>query len=172
MCRRIRCEQCQKPSFAGCGKHVEVVLKDVALEDRCQCASEAKKAAGQACNDVSVSQPTAAQVALSTTQDIRPDAAAETTPVQGSPFSSPFSTRPVRRPSNRPSDVVPAGTSSAFSAAPPAACAIPAAPKPPRLSTPPAAPANETRPAPANANTSQTSPFSSPFSKRPSRRVA
>ncbi len=42
MCRRITCDVCGKPSFAGCGLHVESVLKDVPPSERCQCrATEA-----------------------------------------------------------------------------------------------------------------------------------
>jgi hypothetical protein len=37
MCRRVECETCHKPSFAGCGRHVEDVLRDVPAEDRCRC---------------------------------------------------------------------------------------------------------------------------------------
>ncbi len=37
MCRRITCPQCGKPSFAGCGLHVEQVLGDVPPEERCRC---------------------------------------------------------------------------------------------------------------------------------------
>lgn len=39
MCRRIVCPQCKKPSYAGCGKHVEEVLGDVPPAERCRCAS-------------------------------------------------------------------------------------------------------------------------------------
>ena len=38
MCRRIQCETCGKPSFAGCGMHVEQVLADVPKAERCRCA--------------------------------------------------------------------------------------------------------------------------------------
>lgn len=41
MCQRILCELCQKPSYSGCGKHVEQVLRGVPLEGRCQCMSHA-----------------------------------------------------------------------------------------------------------------------------------
>jgi hypothetical protein len=42
MCRRITCAVCGKPSFAGCGQHVESVLKDVPPSERCRCrATEA-----------------------------------------------------------------------------------------------------------------------------------
>ncbi len=41
MCRRIQCNQCQKPSFAGCGMHVEQVLGDVPKGGRCQCRFKA-----------------------------------------------------------------------------------------------------------------------------------
>lgn len=42
MCRRIACEHCGKPSFAGCGMHVEEVLRDVVPADRCQCREHAR----------------------------------------------------------------------------------------------------------------------------------
>lgn len=35
MCQRITCRQCGKPSFAGCGRHVESVLGDVPPSERC-----------------------------------------------------------------------------------------------------------------------------------------
>jgi len=41
MCRRITCSTCGKPSWAGCGAHVEQVLGDVPAEDRCACAAGA-----------------------------------------------------------------------------------------------------------------------------------
>lgn len=37
MCRRVNCEKCGKPSWAGCGAHVEQVLGDVPKERRCTC---------------------------------------------------------------------------------------------------------------------------------------
>jgi hypothetical protein len=37
MCQRITCPDCNKPSFTGCGRHVEQVLGDVRPEDRCTC---------------------------------------------------------------------------------------------------------------------------------------
>jgi hypothetical protein len=37
MCRRVECNQCHKPSFAGCGMHVEQVLGDVPKDQRCAC---------------------------------------------------------------------------------------------------------------------------------------
>jgi hypothetical protein len=44
MCRRIECEQCQKPTYAGCGKHVEQVLRGVNSSDRCSCREQASLA--------------------------------------------------------------------------------------------------------------------------------
>jgi len=47
MCRRIQCGECNKPSYAGCGAHVEQVLADVPRDQRCGCREakrEAKKA--------------------------------------------------------------------------------------------------------------------------------
>lgn len=37
MCSRITCPDCKKPSWAGCGAHVDMVLRDVPEKDRCQC---------------------------------------------------------------------------------------------------------------------------------------
>lgn len=45
MCRRIECRKCGKPTFAGCGMHVEQVLGDVPADERCQCGSRERKAA-------------------------------------------------------------------------------------------------------------------------------
>ena len=39
MCRRTTCSTCQKPSWRGCGAHVEAVLGDVAPADRCECST-------------------------------------------------------------------------------------------------------------------------------------
>ncbi|MEO8501349.1 MAG: hypothetical protein ABI565_10580 [Vicinamibacteria bacterium] len=36
MCRRVTCPQCGKPTFSGCGAHVEQVLGDVPKGERCQ----------------------------------------------------------------------------------------------------------------------------------------
>ena len=41
MCRRVTCSKCNKPTFAGCGAHVEQVLADVPKRDRCQCSAQA-----------------------------------------------------------------------------------------------------------------------------------
>jgi hypothetical protein len=41
MCRRVECNRCHKPTFAGCGMHVEQVLGDVPKEQRCQCRYKA-----------------------------------------------------------------------------------------------------------------------------------
>jgi hypothetical protein len=41
MCTRITCEQCGKPSYAGCGAHVEQVLGNVPPAQRCRCREEA-----------------------------------------------------------------------------------------------------------------------------------
>ena len=37
MCARVKCTRCNKPTFAGCGAHVEQVLGDVPKEQRCRC---------------------------------------------------------------------------------------------------------------------------------------
>lgn len=37
MCARVECRSCGKPTFAGCGAHVEQVLGDVPRDQRCKC---------------------------------------------------------------------------------------------------------------------------------------
>jgi hypothetical protein len=37
MCRKVICRECGKPSWAGCGAHIESVLGDVPNADRCRC---------------------------------------------------------------------------------------------------------------------------------------
>ena len=41
MCRRIDCPKCGRPTFAGCGMHVEQVLGNVPPAQRCQCRESA-----------------------------------------------------------------------------------------------------------------------------------
>lgn len=36
MCRAVVCRKCGKPTWAGCGQHVEMVLAGVPKRDRCQ----------------------------------------------------------------------------------------------------------------------------------------
>jgi hypothetical protein len=37
MCVRVNCSKCTKPTFKGCGKHVDEVLRDVPVTERCEC---------------------------------------------------------------------------------------------------------------------------------------
>lgn len=37
MCQRVTCKSCGKPTYAGCGRHIEAVLGDVPPAARCQC---------------------------------------------------------------------------------------------------------------------------------------
>lgn len=41
MCRRVICDQCKKPTYAGCGLHIEQVLGDVPVAERCACRTRA-----------------------------------------------------------------------------------------------------------------------------------
>ncbi|MGA3218618.1 MAG: hypothetical protein ABSE77_06010 [Acidimicrobiales bacterium] len=40
MCRAVTCRKCGRPSWKGCGAHVEQVLGHVPRSERCQCGSE------------------------------------------------------------------------------------------------------------------------------------
>ncbi|MFZ5444178.1 MAG: hypothetical protein ACOZQL_29550 [Myxococcota bacterium] len=37
MCMAVQCPKCSKPTWAGCGAHVEQVLGHIPQEKRCQC---------------------------------------------------------------------------------------------------------------------------------------
>jgi hypothetical protein len=43
MCQRVTCSSCGKPTFAGCGRHVESVLGDVPREARCRCRERGER---------------------------------------------------------------------------------------------------------------------------------
>lgn len=46
MCRAITCKKCGRPSWAGCGAHVEQVLGHVPQAERCQCRAETTAGGG------------------------------------------------------------------------------------------------------------------------------
>jgi len=37
MCRRVTCGTCSKPTWAGCGMHIEQALAGVPVDERCKC---------------------------------------------------------------------------------------------------------------------------------------
>jgi hypothetical protein len=43
MCRRVECSKCGRPTYAGCGLHVEQVLGNVPPAERCRCREEQAK---------------------------------------------------------------------------------------------------------------------------------
>ena len=46
MCHEITCARCGKPTWEGCGEHIEHALKRVPVNERCTCPREKVKAAG------------------------------------------------------------------------------------------------------------------------------
>jgi hypothetical protein len=46
MCRRVDCSKCGRPTYAGCGMHIEQVLGNVPPAQRCRCREEKTKAPG------------------------------------------------------------------------------------------------------------------------------
>ena len=40
MCQRVECPKCHRPTYAGCGMHIEQVLGDVPPAQRCRCREE------------------------------------------------------------------------------------------------------------------------------------
>lgn len=41
MCSRVSCQKCQKPTWTGCGAHVEQALAGVPKDARCRCRDQA-----------------------------------------------------------------------------------------------------------------------------------
>ncbi|MDN3483565.1 hypothetical protein QMA10_16765 [Arthrobacter sp. APC 3897] len=39
MCRAVACRKCGKTTWAGCGNHVDQVMRGVAKNDRCTCSA-------------------------------------------------------------------------------------------------------------------------------------
>jgi hypothetical protein len=48
MCKRVDCPKCGKPTFAGCGQHVEQVLGNVPKDQRCKCHEARSASQGSA----------------------------------------------------------------------------------------------------------------------------
>lgn len=48
MCYRVQCSHCGRPTFSGCGAHVEQVLGDVPQDQRCKCRETRGKASASA----------------------------------------------------------------------------------------------------------------------------
>ena len=40
MCSRVQCRECGKPTWGGCGRHIEQALAGVPHEARCHCREE------------------------------------------------------------------------------------------------------------------------------------
>ncbi len=40
MCQRVECPRCGRPTWAGCGAHVEQALRGVPADQRCQCREQ------------------------------------------------------------------------------------------------------------------------------------
>ena len=35
MCQKVSCTKCGKPTWKGCGQHIEAALEGIALDERC-----------------------------------------------------------------------------------------------------------------------------------------
>jgi len=42
MCSPKKCSICGKTGWTGCGQHVDQVMKNVAVQDRCKCSAQDK----------------------------------------------------------------------------------------------------------------------------------
>lgn len=45
MCVRTQCSSCSKPTYAGCGAHIDMVLSGVPTAQRCKCREQASSGA-------------------------------------------------------------------------------------------------------------------------------
>ncbi len=43
MCMKVDCDKCSKPTWKGCGKHIEQALKDVPEDERCKCPRDSSE---------------------------------------------------------------------------------------------------------------------------------
>jgi hypothetical protein len=43
MCQRVQCSRCGKPTWTGCGRHIEEALRGVPPDQRCRCERAPKK---------------------------------------------------------------------------------------------------------------------------------
>lgn len=43
MCRAVKCRQCQKTTWAGCGQHIKAVMAHVPRGEQCSCDPNAPK---------------------------------------------------------------------------------------------------------------------------------
>ena len=46
MCYAVKCNNCNKTTWAGCGKHIDSVKKSVPPEQWCQCSDADRKPGG------------------------------------------------------------------------------------------------------------------------------
>lgn len=40
MCRKVTCKECHRPTWAGCGQHIEQALAGVPKAERCACGQD------------------------------------------------------------------------------------------------------------------------------------
>ncbi|CAF3386556.1 unnamed protein product [Rotaria socialis] len=40
MCMKVDCAECGKPTWKGCGKHIEQALNGIAVDERCKCSKD------------------------------------------------------------------------------------------------------------------------------------
>ena len=46
MCSQVTCQSCSKPTWVGCGRHIEQALANVPKKDRCTCREQSQKREG------------------------------------------------------------------------------------------------------------------------------
>ncbi len=46
MCHRTTCRTCRKPTWSGCGNHIEQALAGVPKSERCQCGAGSSAGGG------------------------------------------------------------------------------------------------------------------------------
>lgn len=46
MCAQVTCRDCGKPTWSGCGRHIEAALANVPVNARCKCREQKSEATG------------------------------------------------------------------------------------------------------------------------------
>jgi hypothetical protein len=59
MCMAVLCPTCNKPTFRGCGAHVEQVLGHVPKDERCKCRERASASSASSALPAPAEKPSA-----------------------------------------------------------------------------------------------------------------
>ena len=76
MCMKVECNTCEKPTWKGCGKHIEEALKDVPEDERCKCSRDSPVAKTTATTVVKETEECKVETKVEVKSDEKPVATA------------------------------------------------------------------------------------------------